>query len=129
MWQRLIDRWTTPRSGGPRGNPEVESQLLGEVPLRPHPDVVARRSGSDVFLVHLSQGTVFRLNATGLQVWELVQASQSLEEIVEQVSASYDVGTAAVAADVQLLLSELVKNSLVELPEGTGPCGSSLNCR
>ena len=97
--------------------------------LHPRSDVAIRKTGDEVFLVHLSHGTVFQLNRTGQMVWESLETKSSPKEITERLSSCYGLQPEAVAADVRLLLQELLEHSLLEILAEAGPCASSSNCR
>lgn len=129
IWQWILDQLTTPIRSDIVSQPALDSRILAGTSLSPHPEVVARAMGDDVFLVHLVRGTVFRLNHTGLMAWDLLGTSQSVPEIIEQVAAVYGVEPCRVEPDIHALLGELLRNGLLELPVESPCCESSLNCR
>jgi hypothetical protein len=128
VWHRLMDRLTRP-AAPPAATPGPELESFHRLSLRPHPDVVSRQTGDEFFLVHLSGGSVYRLNRTGRLVWELLGTTPSAGEIARQVGSAYARSPDEVAPDVQALLRDLARNSLLEALPEAGQCASSSNCR
>ncbi len=122
IWHRLFDRWTTPIPCAPLPVPVREFVNLACSSLRPHPDVVTRQSGDNIFLVHLTRGTAFRLNHSGLKVWELLGTAHSVREITERMCACYNERPEIVASDVQSIINELARNSLLDVTAEAAPC-------
>jgi hypothetical protein len=113
IWQRWVER--TASVAAP-SSPEPDTSAHGL--LRPHPDVVARRLGAELVLVHLARGTVFRLNATGQAIWDMLAAEKSAEEMIAHLQSAFGAPRATVAQDVQSLCTALVQNALLEpVPE------------
>jgi len=125
--RRLVDRLIAPVAQDlpARSAPKAENiDLL----LRPRPEVVTRQTGQDIFLVHLSCGTVFRLNHTGQRVWDLLATAGSAKAIAERLAAEYRISAELVGADVQALLKELLCHSLVEPASELEACTSLSSC-
>jgi PqqD family protein of HPr-rel-A system len=78
-----------------------------------HPDVEFRRLGEEMVLVHLSTNQVFELNNTGARVWELLESGAHTEEILERLSAEFDVEPEQLRRDVTRLLEELEAAGLI----------------
>jgi hypothetical protein len=64
-------------------------------------------------LVDLNTKKYFQLNETGLIVWRGLENGQTLEEIVGQITAAYDVTPEHAAASVGKLLDNLRAFKLV----------------
>jgi hypothetical protein len=94
-----------------------------EIVLRPHPDVVARILGEEVFLVHLSRGTVFRLNQTGKMVWDQLAAARSPAEIIEYMHTYYGISADRLSPDLHVILGDMLRNGLIEKCAETTSCG------
>jgi Coenzyme PQQ synthesis protein D (PqqD) len=82
--------------------------------FRVHPDVLARRVGEEVVLVHSGRNEVFSLNATGARFWELLSDGRSRSEAVEQLTAEFDVTRVAAEEEANRLLAMLEHENLVE---------------
>jgi len=111
IWQRWLGR------PAPAATPRPAA--AGGARFRPLPDVVERRLGADVFLVHLARGSVHRLNRTGAAVWELAGQRLSAAEIADRLHVSWPVPPDQLRRDVTALLDDLLAQDLLEpLPEG-----------
>src|SRR6187200_635281 len=80
----------------------------------PSPDVVSRRLGDEIVLVHLQTNRIFSLSPTGARLWELLSAGRSRPEIERQLREEYDVSPEAVSAEVSSLVTMLEAEALVE---------------
>jgi SAM-dependent methyltransferase len=76
-------------------------------------DVTAEAVGSELLLVHLAQGTTFRLNATGKAIWELAITGLSAAEVAERLQPRLGVPMPRLRQDAGALLEELVRNALL----------------
>jgi hypothetical protein len=85
----------------------------------PSPDVVSRRLGDEVVLVHLQTNRIFALNPTGARFWELLLGGMSRGEIEATLGSEYEVPAEQVAAEIDILVSELRRERIV----GPGPTG------
>ena len=82
--------------------------------LLPHEHVVFTEfDAGEGILVDLNTKKYFQLNETGTLVWRGLEKKQTLEEIVGQITAAYDVTPEHAAASVQKLLDNLRAFKLV----------------
>jgi hypothetical protein len=86
--------------------------------FRPDPDVLARRVGDELVLVHPRRNEVFSLNATGARLWELVGEGRSRSELVDQLTAEFDVSREAAEGETDRLLAQLEREGLLARGEG-----------
>jgi hypothetical protein len=77
------------------------------------PQVVACEFGSGVALLDLAGNTYFSLNDVGAFIWEQIRTPLLVSEIVDRVTATYDVEPARCVSDVQTLLSRLETAGLI----------------
>jgi len=80
----------------------------------PSPDVVSRRLGDEIVLVHLETNRIFSLSPTGARLWELLTDGRSRQEIERQLREEYDVSPEAVSAEIDSLMTMLEAEALVE---------------
>jgi hypothetical protein len=80
----------------------------------PDPDVVSRRLGDEVVLVHLKTNRIFSLSPTGARFWELLSDGRSRAEIEAELLREYDVSHDEVAAEIDLLVRRLEAEQLVQ---------------
>jgi hypothetical protein len=83
--------------------------------FRPHPDVLTRRVGDDVVLVHLARNEIFSLNATGSRLWDLLVAGRSRDEAVAQLQAEFEVSPETVERETDELVALLEREGLATL--------------
>jgi len=83
--------------------------------VQPHPEVVdtALEDGETV-LLQLESTTYYSLNLTGTQIWQGLKAGLSLQEISQQLQATFAVEAARADRSVLALVQELVQHQLVQ---------------
>ena len=96
-------------------NPKREHHRMAR--FRPHPDVLERRVGDEVVLVHMRRNEIFSLNVTGARLWELVREGRSRSEVVAQLTTEFDATGATVEEETDRLLAALEREGLLELEE------------
>ena len=79
----------------------------------PNPDVVSRRLGDEVVLVHLKTNRIFSLSPTGARFWELLSDGKSRTEIEAALLQEYEATPEAVSAEIDSLVRTLEAEQLV----------------
>ncbi|MCA1621379.1 MAG: PqqD family protein [Acidobacteria bacterium] len=88
--------------------------LAGTNGLLPHEHVVFTEfDAGEGILVDLNTKKYFQLNETGMIVWRGLEKKQTLEEIVGQITAAYDVSPEHATESVLKLLDNLRAFKLV----------------
>lgn len=82
--------------------------------FHPHPDVLARRVGEEVVLVHMGRNEIFALNSTGARLWELLSEGRSRLEAVEQLKIEFDASEEEVEREADRFMALLDREGLVE---------------
>jgi len=77
------------------------------------PDVVFKRLGERMVLIHLETNLVFELNNTGARIWELLEAGTPEDDILERLSAEFEVAPEQLKRDLNDLLRELTSQGLI----------------
>jgi hypothetical protein len=85
--------------------------------FRLHPDVLARKVGDEMVLVHAARNNVFSLNRTGARLWELLSEGRTRAEAVEQLAAEFEVARETVEHEAVRLLAKLEREGLIERGE------------
>lgn len=85
--------------------------------FRPHPDVLARRVGEEVVLVHMARNEIFTLNRTGARLWELLREGRTRSAAVEQLKTEFDASAETVEREADDFMALLEREGLVELDE------------
>jgi len=79
----------------------------------PNPDVVFKRLGDRMVLVHLATNQIFELNDTGARVWELLHEGITGDALVDRLSEEFEVESSTLRNEIKSLLSELVDEGLI----------------
>src|ERR687887_257720 len=87
--------------------------------IRIRKDVVFRELEGEMVLLNLVTGVYFGLDAVGTRIWTLIEAHRSSEEIVETLTAEYEVDAAAFGADLARFVQTLRDNELVDVDDGS----------
>jgi hypothetical protein len=85
--------------------------------FRPHPDVLARRVGDELVLVHMGRNEIFALNTTGARLWELLSEGRTRSAAVEQLMSEFDASAETVEREADRLMALLEREGLVELEQ------------
>jgi hypothetical protein len=91
-------------------------------PLRPSPDVVARRVAGEYLLVPVRSGAaqmdfIFTANDIGSRIFQLLDGRRDARDIARLVSEEFDVDEPQALADVVRFLEELLATGLVAEPD------------
>ena len=85
--------------------------------LQSHPQrkdqVIAQKASKDFLLFNMDDGNYYSLNEVGCRIWELCDGTRSVAELVESLSAEYDVSSEVLAKDVVDILDELERGKLI----------------
>jgi hypothetical protein len=87
---------------------------MGSESVRPSKDVVSRRVGDEIVLVHLGSDEMYSLNSTGARAWELLSEGHDREAVNTALSDEYEVDREEVRQELDTLLDELQHRRLVE---------------
>jgi len=84
---------------------------------RPDPDVVTRRLGDEVVLIHLRTNQIYELNRTAARIWELISAGATCPQIEQRLEEEFDVPADRLPITVDSFLAELADSGLVDAEE------------
>jgi hypothetical protein len=74
--------------------------------IHPDPNVLAKRVGDDIVLVHLETNRVFELNRTAAFLWEALAAGSTRHELEERLVLEFDVERDELAREIDDLLGQ-----------------------
>jgi hypothetical protein len=83
-------------------------------PGRPHRDVLTRRVGNEVVLVHLGTNRIYSLNATAGRLWELFAAGASRDDVFAKLKQEFEVSDETLAAETSSLAELVERERLTE---------------
>ena len=78
-------------------------------------EVLSQEVNGETVLLDLEGETYFGLNDVGTRIWQLLQAEQTVDEMLSALSEEYDVGREQLETDVDELLGKLTEAGLVSL--------------
>lgn len=82
--------------------------------IRPSKDVVSRRVGDEIVLVHLQSEEMYSLNQTGARAWELLGEGHDQDSIEATLSDEYAIDRNEARRELERLIDELESSRLVE---------------
>ena len=85
--------------------------------FHPHPDVLVRKVGDEMVLVHMGRNEIFALNRTGARLWELLAEGRTRSAAIDQLRTEFDASVEAVERETDSLMALLEREGLVELEE------------
>lgn len=65
--------------------------------------------------LHIDNGTAYGFNATATRIWALIEEPRTLHELVDELTAEFEIDADTCAVDVTATLEELEREGLVEL--------------
>ena len=96
-----------------QGDPPHRKSPVIPPRLFPHTNVVAKRLGKEMVLVHLETNRIYELNVTAARLWELLGKGSDLTSIQTQMQQEFDVNEEQLEAEIKVLLSVLIDKQLV----------------
>ena len=81
--------------------------------MRRSDTAMARRVDDDLVILDIPSGKYFELNDVGALLWERLDGTQSVEDLIDLVLAEYDVDRETASKDVENLLGEMIRSGLV----------------
>lgn len=82
--------------------------------LEPDPEVVSRRLGDELVLVHLGTNRIFRLNHTAARLWELIGEGVTTDSgLHHALRSEFDVDEGELRGEIAATLERLKRQGLV----------------
>ena len=78
-------------------------------------DIVWRELEGEIVILNLATGYYYGLEGAGNDMWRLLVEHGSTEKVVEVMAGEYDVDTARLEVDLQSLVHDLARKSLVRV--------------
>ena len=83
-------------------------------------DQVSCDLAGETAILDLKSGQYYGLNPVGARIWDFIQESRSVAEVLNAILSEYDVDARACERDLFALLEELQRKGLVEVKHATG---------
>jgi hypothetical protein len=69
-------------------------------------------------ILHMRTKRYYSLNETGVAIWSMLEASRSVDEIVESLTATYEIDAGSAKSEVDRMLVELASVDLLRRDVG-----------
>lgn len=86
---------------------------MPDAPLHRHPHAAARTYDGKALIVVPGLGEYNILNPLGTRIWELIDGSRGVDEIVKAIVEEYNVTADQAEADVRDFVEDLKKHQMV----------------
>jgi hypothetical protein len=82
------------------------------------PNIVARKIAGEIILVPIKQNagdlsSIYTLNGVGARIWELIDGTMSIEDIINSIVAGYEVTPEQAEADIVEFITKLQRINLL----------------
>lgn len=99
----------------------MRQELLLTSCVRIRDDVLSRDLQGELVILDLNTGLYFGLDPVGTRIWQLIEAHQSLQKVLDAMIEEYEVGQAQCAEDLLSFVTKTLEKRLVEVCNGAGP--------
>lgn len=82
-------------------------------PLVRSPDIIASEVDGELVLISIEDGKYFGLNAVGSEIWRLLEAPRSTEDLVSALKDHFDGDGETVEREAIAFIDQLAAQSLV----------------
>lgn len=89
-------------------------ELSLQLKLKKSKDVVHSNVPPNIVLLNLNSGYYFSTNEIGASIWEMCDGKNSIADIMKEVGAIYQKPLHEIEADIQELLTDMIKEELLE---------------
>jgi hypothetical protein len=78
-----------------------------------HDAIIERVVAGEALVINLSSGDYYSLDGIGTHIWENIDGTRTVRDLMELIVDEYDVGRDQVVADVLRLVEQLTDEGLV----------------
>ncbi len=82
---------------------------------RRRPDVISADMDGEVVMMDIMSGKYYNLGRTGGEIWSLLEEAKTLEELVDELTAKYDVDRSVCSEQVESFLKSGLDRGLFSL--------------
>lgn len=104
------------RMGGP-----LDSRLVGR-----NARAAEARIGDEAIVLHLDHGRYFRLNSTGIWIWEQIAEPVAPADLVARLGRRFDLSDERARADLEAFLTGLSDRDLLAREPAQGAAGGEI---
>jgi hypothetical protein len=85
--------------------------------MSPHlhlsPDALSRELDGEVLVLDLKTSLYFGMTGTAARIWQLLEAGQAEDDIIQTLVREYNAEPQTIAADVESFVADLISRGLV----------------
>ena len=81
------------------------------------PRVIFENIDGELILVHMEKGTYYSTDEVGADVWGMIEARSTLDEMCDTLQSKYDAGREEIAEAISTFLARLEAEDLVSIEE------------
>lgn len=81
---------------------------------RRNTDILSANVDDDLVMMSIQAGNYYNIGGVGTFIWELLAEPRSMDELVDGVTAAYEVERERCAADIDAFVQELIRLKLIE---------------
>ena len=82
-----------------------------------NPLIIYKPMGDGAVLMDMASGDCYELNRTGREVWERLSAGLSIENVITELAAAYEINRKVLSDDVTRLLEDLARRGMLVPPK------------
>ena len=86
-------------------------------------DIVWRELDGEIVILNLATGYYYGLEGAGNDMWRLLVEHGSTERVVEVLTGEYEIAPERLEADLQSLVRDLARKSIVRVETGQSSSG------
>ena len=94
------------------------SPISFEMKVRQQPGNIESNMGGDKVMMNINNGKYYNLGSIGGRIWELVKNPITVQQVVSELIAEYDVGQVECEQQVLSFLDHLYDEGLIDFAEG-----------
>jgi hypothetical protein len=87
-------------------------------------EIAAQVIDGEAIIMNLTTGVYCSMDRVGAVIWEWIERGHSVADIVDGLTAVYDVSPAQAQADLERLLDQMVGDGLVQIAASNGRLGN-----
>lgn len=93
---------------------ESKTRINLETVFRKCPDVIERMIDGEAVLLDTNTGVYYSLEDTGSRIWEMLDGTMTISDIVSRIVEEYEVSEDRAIEDAGKLFADLEREGLVE---------------
>lgn len=85
--------------------------------LERNPELIHANIDDETMLMSITNGEYYGMNSVGSTIWELLEKSISVEELIKKLTTKYGIDTHQCEKDITVFLNDLLHNGIVNIKD------------